>query len=159
MFQLQVHEKVTLYRMFIPLVEGFAGGNADATGDDVLDAFKAWVDIRGNAKRPFFSGVSTGGSHIDSTAHSRSDVRAVFGWHEDNGDFTSIVECNAIIEFSTHPELHRGLGDEDFLEMLESLTTFMGMRFKQARVYVMNYTTSELMIFQQEGTRTPTQCD
>ncbi len=152
-FHRHIAAHVHRYSVFVPLVEGFNGGEASATVKDVVDVFERWVRERGNANLPYFTGLVHGGK--DSAGHPT--INAVFGWHEATG-FKTIREQNAVIEISSHPELHRDFGAEQFDEMMDSLTTALGVAFKQKRIYVMAGQ-GLLTIFQEDGSRTPTQLD
>jgi hypothetical protein len=153
-FYPRVSSEVYRYSVYVPLVEGYQGGEASASVRDVADIFEGWMRARGEADRPYFTGFVIGGKD----KAGQPTVNALFGWHEQNHSFTTIREENAIIEISSHPELHKGFTAEQFDEMLASLTSALGSAFRQKRIYAMRGH-GLLTIFQEEGSRTPTQID
>ena len=110
---------------------------------------------RGKQKKPFLTGLVSGG---EGQKDGDSNLIGVFGWHNEDGSFTCIKEANVRLDLSSHPELHRDLAVSDVEEMLVSLVTTLGEAFRQKRIYVFR-TVVPLSIFQQEGSRTPTQQD
>jgi hypothetical protein len=139
----QASVSVFRYEVYIPLHIGFEQSAADFSIEDVIQTFSDWINLRMSFRKPFFSGTVT-------LCHG------VFGWLE-AGNPTTLVEANAMITLSSHPELTPSISEEEADEIVESLVAYLADRFNQVRVYLFKLPKSKLSIYQRQGTVAPTQ--